>query len=49
VNLLPILIFQIKVRAGDWAVGGKVELRRLEEKGEWRREMRMEEEEVEGR
>ena len=48
-NLLPILIFQIKVRTGDWAVGWKVELRRLEEKGEWRREMRMEEEEVEGR
>ena len=33
-NLLPILTFQINARAGDWAVGGNVELKSLVEIGE---------------
>jgi hypothetical protein len=47
VNLLLTLTFQIKARAGDWAVRGKMELKSLGEKGERRRER--EEEVVEGR
>ena len=41
-NLLPTLTFQIKARAGDWAVGEKVELKTLGEKRERRRERTME-------
>lgn len=32
-NLLPTLTFQIKVKAHDWAAGGKVELKSLGMKG----------------
>ena len=45
-NLLPILTGQIKARACDWAVEGKVELKRL---GERKGGGMTEEEEVEGR
>ena len=39
VNLLPTLTFQIKAKASDWAIGGKVELKKVGEEGrkeEWR-------------
>lgn len=52
VNLLPTLTFQIKAKASDWAIGGKVELKKVGEEGrKEEREMTMEEEEedVEGR
>lgn len=37
-NLVPTLTFQIKARAGDWVVGGKMEQKSLGKRGERSRE-----------
>ena len=48
-NLLPTLTFQIKARAGDWAVGGKVKLKRFWERRKREEERGSTEEEVGGK